>query len=144
MLGSFALLSCNQPEEKTTVKEEITEQTTPAAEENTKIIALNNGEKWVVNEEMKPHVLEGETLVDKYATTNTSDFKTLAADLKSHNDKLIKSCTMTGKSHDELHNWLEPHLKLTKALEQAKDEIEAKSVVTQLQNSYKSYHQYFN
>ena len=149
-ISSFVLLSCNNTAEKSTVKEEETPKEETVKQEDHKdddtpeTLELNNGAKWVVNEEMKPYVMKGEELVHNYTQKNQTDYKQLAADLKAENDKLIKSCTMNGKSHDELHKWLEPHLKLTKHLEKADDAANAKTLVTDLQSSYKSYHEYFN
>jgi hypothetical protein len=76
-------------------------------------IELNNGEKWKVNAEMIPHILEGEEILAKYDNT---DYKTLAKQLKEKNSGLIKSCTIEGKSHDELHKWLHPHIELITTL----------------------------
>lgn len=149
-LSSFVLLSCNNSAEKSTVKEEenskeeTIKQKDHKDDDKSETVELNNGAKWVVNEEMKPYVVKGEELVNNYTQTNQTDYKKLAADLKTENDKLIKSCTMNGKSHDELHKWLEPHLKLTKHLEKADDAAEAKTLVMDLQSSYNNYHQYFN
>ena len=50
---------------------------------------------------------------------------------------------MDGKSHDELHKWLHPHLELVKELENSSDENEAKEIVLKLQKSNEMYHQYF-
>ena len=58
------------------------------------------------------------------------------------NDELINSCTMDGKSHDELHKWLAPHLELVEKLG-ASDDAEAKELVSKLADSYKTYHEYF-
>lgn len=149
-LSSFVLLSCNNTTEKSTLKkeenpkEETVKQEDPKDDDKSETVELNNGAKWVVNEEMKPYVMKGEEMVNDYVQTNRTDYKKLAADLKTENDKLIKSCTMNGKSHDELHKWLEPHLKLTKHLEKADDAAEAKTLVMDLQSSYNNYHQYFN
>jgi len=63
--------------------------------------------------------------------------------LKDQNNQLIKSCTMKGKSHDELHKWLHPHLELVEALEKSANENEAKGIVLKLQKSNEVYHQYF-
>ena len=142
MVGSFALFSCNQTTEET--KENKAETVQIPTTKTTEGLQLNNGEKWVVNEEIKPHVMEGENLINVYAEINQADFKKLAADVKMHNDKLIKSCTMDGKSHDELHKWLAPHLQLTKALSEETDVTKANDIVKKLQNSYITYHQYFN
>ena len=50
---------------------------------------------------------------------------------------------MKGKSHDELHKWLAPHLKLVADLEKANNEIEAKELLLKLKSSYDLYDQYF-
>ena len=51
---------------------------------------------------------------------------------------------MDGKSHDELHKWLHPHLEIVKALEDEADASKANEIVLQLQDSYQQYHHYFN
>ncbi len=128
LLAALALLvSCNQKHHADTEK--------PAIE-------LNQGSKWQVNDQMKPFILQGEKLVDAYVTQNDTDYKTLAVNLSQQNDQLIESCTMKGKSHDELHKWLHPHLQLVKKLEDA-SEAESQEIVVSLQQSYRDYHQYF-
>ena len=106
-------------------------------------IELNNGNKWLVNDEMKPHVQQGEKSLNDYLASSDRDYKSLAQDLKQSNKNLIASCTMEGKSHDELHKWLHPHLTLIGDLENAQSEEEASKVVEKLNNSFKSYHTYF-
>lgn len=143
-LSGLLLWSCNN-DSKTEKAETQTE--THAAhndDQNSAVPELNNGEKWVVNDEMKPFVLNGSELVNTYIQEGRTDFKSLAAQLKDQNDQLIKSCTMKGKSHDELHKWLNPHLEMVKALEAQTDAAKANEIVLQLQNSYQQYHQYFN
>lgn len=107
------------------------------------IINLNNGEKWMVNEEMKPFILEAESILIEYIETGSVDYQTLATQLKDKNSGLIKSCTMTGESHDELHKWLHPHMDLIKDLGQESDLDKAQSIVDDLQTSFNAYHQYF-
>jgi len=51
---------------------------------------------------------------------------------------------MKGKSHDELHKWLYPHLELVKELDNETDTVKAKEIVVKLQNSYQQYQIYFN
>lgn len=106
-------------------------------------LELDNGDRWVVNEEMKPYVAQGEALVDEFINDDKQDYRVLAEDVKEQNTQLILSCTMTGKSHDELHKWLHPHLELVDRLEKTTDEREAKNLVAQLQTSYEVYHQHF-
>ena len=106
-------------------------------------IEFNNNEKWLVNNEMKPFVTKGSTLVDEYIASGKSDYQTLVTQLKDQNKQLISSCTMKGKSHDELHKWLAPHLKLVSDLEKTTNEAEAKELIVKLKSSYTLYDKYF-
>ncbi|MCA4809781.1 hypothetical protein IF128_08510 [Empedobacter stercoris] len=135
--------SCNTTSEKNAMQSEVQDETAHQHNENSDIIELNNGEKWKVNEEMKPFVSKGEELVNTYIQKNGTDYKLLAEEIKSENSKLIKSCTMQGKSHDELHKWLLPHLEIVKTLEAETDSAKATHAVTNLQQSYQDYHKNF-
>lgn len=106
-------------------------------------IELDNGQKWVVNEEMKPHLEEGHKALVVYVDSKDSDYKALAENIKQANRSLISSCTMDGKSHDELHKWLYPHLELTKSLEQAENQEQANEIIHELEDSYSDYNKYF-
>lgn len=106
-------------------------------------ITLNDGERWVVNEEMKPFVGAGEAFVKEYAESGDEDYLSLAENLAGQNSQLISSCTMDGVSHDELHKWLHPHLELTNALKNADNVQEASHIVDELLASYEMYHEYF-
>jgi hypothetical protein len=106
-------------------------------------IELNNGKKWAVNEEMKPHIEQGRVILNTYLTNGDTDHEKLANDLKEQNSKLIKSCTMEGKSHDELHKWLHPHIELLKELSKAETPDEVTKVTEQLKASYDLYDQHF-
>lgn len=106
-------------------------------------IELDGGEKWAVNEEMKPYVTGGIDLVERYTSEGQTDYQGLATNLKAQNDQLIKSCTMTGKGHDELHKWLHPHLEIVYQLENASDAGQADALVARLQDSYQVYGEYF-
>lgn len=148
LLGiSFMFLyGCNQSTNTASIeeKEEVhTEETHQHESESSMTIKLNNSEKWVVNEEMKPFALKGEELVNQYLQKGETDFKTLAEQIKEQNTQLIKNCTMEGKSHDELHKWLHPHLEIVKALENEIDTAKANEIVLKLEHSYKQYHEYF-
>jgi len=103
-------------------------------------IELNNGQKWKVNTEMTPYILEAEQVLMQF---NSNDYKKLAEQLEAKNKGLIKSCTMDGKSHDELHKWLHPHIQLIKALDDPESKEEADKVVDELKSSFQTYHKYF-
>lgn len=106
-------------------------------------IELINGNKWLVNDEMKPHVQQGEKALNAYLASASTDYKSLAEELRTSNQNLIASCTMQGQSHDELHKWLHPHLTLVSDLEKSGTDEEASEVIEKLTASYKSYHTYF-
>lgn len=143
-LSVFTLISCKNNSEtqspENTTKIEHTETEAQKSDQ----LTLNNNEKWLVNDEMKPHILKGEELVTLYIKENGTDYKQLAANLKEENSKLIKSCTMKGESHDELHKWLHPHLEIVSDLENATEIPQAQEIVQKLSASYETYHQFFN
>lgn len=143
-LSIFLFWSCNNSSSKTTTHQQDEIHETHHHDESSQVIELNNGEKWVVNSEMKPFVSKGAELVNVYVQENKTDFKELTTQLKEQNNQLIKSCTMKGKSHDELHKWLYPHLELVKELDNETDAVKAKEIVVKLQNSYQQYQIYFN
>jgi hypothetical protein len=106
-------------------------------------IELNNGQKWKVNEEMKPHIVNGIEMVAEYVSSKGTNYKLLAQDLQAENQNLINSCTMDGKSHDELHKWLHPHLELVDKLAKTEDATKAAELVKEIHESYHTYSQYF-
>ncbi|MBK8391499.1 MAG: hypothetical protein IPL23_20365 [Saprospiraceae bacterium] len=117
---------------------------TAAVEEpNIQTINLNDGEKWAVNEEMKPFISDSEKILNEFIAKKSKDFITLAAQLKEKNSGLVKSCTMQGASHDELHKWLHPHMKLIESLANASDLEAASKTIDELKESFVTYNQFF-
>lgn len=106
-------------------------------------IVLINGQRWKVNEEMKPHVEQGMAILNDFLSKEGGSHKQLADDLKEQNNKLIRSCTMDGQSHDELHKWLHPHIELVKELSEAESEQEVTDVLNRLKASYEIYTTHF-
>lgn len=145
---SFIFFSCsNNANQKSEHEHDVTEEHSDDhhhdAEDGNEAIELNNGEKWKVNEEMKPFIINGEALVDKFIADKSTDYKKLAKDLKEQNQSLISSCTMDGKSHDELHKWLHPHLEMVEELADEDQQAEAMALVHRIHASYIQYHEYF-
>lgn len=106
-------------------------------------LELDNGKKWKTNAEMLPFINEQEKLLDAY-DDDKHDYKVLATNLNAANEKLIKSCTMTGKSHDVLHVWLTDHMKNINLLSKATTKDEADQLTDALDHSMETYHQYFD
>jgi hypothetical protein len=106
-------------------------------------IHLNHGEKWQVNAEMKPHIQKGNELFLAYVSQKDTNYHMLAENLKSQNNLLISSCTMTGESHDELHKWLHPYMNLIEELSNASSLEEAERVIPKLEKSFSIYKNHF-
>jgi len=142
---SLLLFSCGETSsEKTNAQTETITQEVDGKDDEMQTIKLNNGEKWLVNEEMKPFILESEIILNDYIESSSTDFKTLAERLNEKNSKLIESCTMNGESHDELHKWLYPHMNLIRSLAQEENTESAASIVRELALSFETYHKYFS
>lgn len=138
-ISLFAASCGNKPTEKT--------DTTATAlrdhADKVESIELDNGKKWQVNVEMIPFILESEKILNDYVSAGSTDWSILATQLKEKNSGLIKSCTMKGKSHDELHKWLHPHMELINSLSQAKSSSNAKVLISELKKSFEAFHSYF-
>ena len=140
-LVGLLIFGCNNAsKEKSIEKTEVVSHENHEHSEGTQGIELNKGEKWQVNAEMIPHVLAGEKLLNDY---KGGDYKKLAEQMDEKNTVLIQSCTMDGKSHEELHKWLHPHIELLASLGKAENEQTANAVIEQLKASFKTYHIYF-
>ncbi len=138
---SFFIFSCgNNSHENAEVHSETAAHEEYDHDKAKQSIELNNGQKWKVNTEMIPYVLDAEKAFREY---DNIDYKGLAKKLEEKNQGLIKSCTMDGKSHDELHKWLHPHLELVKSLSEAGEIKNANEIIEQLKESFKTYHTYF-
>lgn len=143
-IGSLMLYSCgNSTNEKTKNKTETNEHKVHHDDKDSEAIQLNHGQKWSVNEEMKPFINEAEEILNQYTESKSSNYKTLAAQLSEKNSGLINSCTMEGESHNELHKWLHPHIELIKSLTNATSEKQASTIIKDLQSSFVTYNQYF-
>ena len=114
------------------------------SDSNTAGIELNQGEKWKINTEMMPHLEASEKLVVDFTANDNRDYKALAKNLKKNAQSLISSCTMNGKSHDELHKWLHPYMGLIDDLAKTGDKSEANQVIREIEQSFETFDQYFH
>jgi|SRR5690606_33544617 len=141
---SFLLISCGNSSNKEADKQkEIGSEQVHLHNEGNESLKLNNGEKWFVNNEMKPHLHEAEEVLMEYEANKPEEYKELASILKEKNSALIKSCTMKGESHDELHKWLHQHMELIDDLEKANNLTAANETISQLKESFETYKNYF-
>lgn len=106
-------------------------------------LRLNKGEKWKVNQEMRPYVMKAEELLENYRQDPSTGYVKLAESLKEQNDLVISNCAMEGESHDELHKWLYPHMKLVEALNKSTNTEDANKVISEIEASFDTYHRFF-
>lgn len=144
LMSAFLIAGCCNKEDSNVIVVEVVEEETATLhhEDDGEALGLNNGSKWLINDEMKPFVQETEAAVNQFSPTESADYEGLVELLKEKNTALIKSCTMEGESHDELHKWLHPHLELVSELEQAEGDDQVK-IVRQLKGSFETFHHYF-
>ena len=130
------LFSCNtkSKEEKTT---EIKTEEHQHSESET--IQLNNGEKWKVDDNMMIHIRNMEKDVVHFDQEKSTNYSLLANKLKTNIDILTSNCTMKGQAHDELHKWLVPYIELVDLFSKEK----SANQFTEIQNSFKTFNQYF-
>lgn len=106
-------------------------------------LRLNDGEKWVVNAEMKPHIEKGHELLNDFIERGGTEYKELAEGLRMQNLALIESCTMKGESHEELHKWLITHMGLIEQLSTSMDNDQSEELIADLEESFNTYHKFF-
>ncbi len=141
---SLLLFSCGDTSNEKSIKQ--TETVTLEEhhhDEESEVIELNNGEKWVVDTNMITHIRNMENDVIAFAKAEQKIHKSLAEKLQANIDLLTSNCTMEGKAHDELHKWLLPYIDMVKELSEAEDETEASKQFENIQTSFKTFNQYF-
>lgn len=145
MVG-FGLVSCS---EKTT-EESVTVENVEMHDDHhgeidlTEGLVLDNGNKWLINDEMRPHLVDAENALKTFIEEGSDEYNQLGVELEKHNADLITSCTMEGKGHDELHKWLHHHIELIEDLKNASNDEEGQNAVNSLVDSFQEFHEYFN
>ncbi|MBK9761969.1 MAG: hypothetical protein IPO87_01085 [Flavobacteriales bacterium] len=70
-------------------------------------VVLDYGKRWIANKETTDGIANMSGMIDKYDRTN-GDPKALKAGLEEEFALIFERCTMTGESHNQLHNYLLP------------------------------------
>jgi len=150
---SAVLISCNETKKKDKVmeapvkeiehkKEEISHEDNGLNNHWINEIQLDNNKKWGANVETTEGVNAMLKLLEKNNPKTIEDYITLANKLNDEKNLLVKECTMTGPSHDNLHLFLHPliekinHLLKTSSIESGSETT--KSVKENLE-AYKNY-----
>lgn len=84
-------------------------QTERQSEDNhSQTIELKKGKKWKVHDKMLIYIRAMEHDIANFKNDKNIDYKDLANKLQKNIDGLTSNCSMKGKAHDELHEWLVP------------------------------------
>jgi hypothetical protein len=110
------------------------------------LLELDHGKRWVVSPPMLVPVRRMQQRIATAAAPGaaiTLDHAVLADSLFVDLDALVAGCTMEGKAHAELHDWLMPHIQLVQDLERTTDTAQARSILQQLAASSAEFNRYF-
>lgn len=135
------IIACNNQTEKKEVKE--LSKTVLHEHNDSNVIALNNGEKWKLDDKMLVHIRNMENDINAFENTSNSDYKELAKKLQSNLDLLTSNCTMKGQAHDELHKWLLPYIDLVNVFSKTTNKQELVVQFKKIQSSFLTFNQYF-
>ena len=103
----ISFLSCKKDTQKNT---EITAETKEISLLDTLTLKLDNGKKWVVNNETQIGIMKMDSIISEFKKDQTKDYSNLGKDLSIQTGYIIKSCNMEGEAHDQLHVVLVPML----------------------------------
>lgn len=99
--------------------------------------------KWAMPEAMMKHMRNIEQDVRNFESVAEKDHAALAIKIDEHTKQLISSCTMDGKAHDALHDWLMPFLQLNKDYAAAPDAVTKAAKFKEIQESLATFHERF-
>lgn len=89
------------------------------------------------------HIRNLEQDVRTLEASAEKDHAALASKIDGHTEQLISSCTMDGKAHDALHDWLMPFLQLNKEYAAAPDAGSKSVKFKAIQESLAAFHERF-
>lgn len=139
---TILVVSCDNDKNK---KQEIAApvQTEEETYERESLLKLNNGDLWMANAETTEGIEKMTQLIANFSDTeNMEAYAELKTTLETEFGTIISKCTMTGESHDQLHNYLLPMKPLFKDLA-AEDLATRKAGLKKLNKHLSEYSAYF-
>ena len=110
---------------------------------DTLTLKLNNGEKWVANNETQIGIVKMDSIIKKFKNDETNNYLGLGNDLSKQTSFIIKSCNMTGEAHDQLHVVLVPMLDEISILKESENTEESITALVELELLIKAYFSHF-
>lgn len=141
LLACVVLFTSCRSENKSTNTDEIGHKISIT---DTLQLTFNKGDKWLVNAETHEGVKNMEAVINEFKAEKSENYKELGNKLSKQTSYVIKNCTMTGASHDQLHVVLVPMLDEISVLRESNNLIMAKTSLTNLEDLIQAYFKHFN
>lgn len=106
-------------------------------------ITLNEGIQWQANRETTEGILKMTELVESSSASTVEEYRELGNSLNGEKNLLIERCTMKGPSHENLHIYLQPLLKMIGELQEVQTPVKGKKLVIKIKDHLEAYHSYF-
>ena len=136
---TMACENAKKDNQDSTTKTELKE----ASNESENKIDLDNGKRWIANQETTEGINAMFQLINSFKETeNIDSYKNLADSLNSEFNIILKKCTMKGEAHDQLHNYLFPMKEKFEQLS-SNDLSESKNAFEDLKMHVSLYKKYF-
>lgn len=107
-------------------------------------MALDNGSKWEANVETTMGVAAMTKLIAETKTSSKEDYNQLGNGLNDLKNVIVKECTMTGASHDNLHVFLHPLIEKIELLQKAATADEGAKIKANVIEHLQGYYSYFD
>jgi len=107
-------------------------------------IKLDSGNKWAANIETTNGVNAMLNKINESSLNSVDDYLALANKLNVEKNTLVKECTMTGSSHDNLHIFLHPLIEKINHLSNTTSTNEGSEITKSITENLNAYFNYFN
>jgi hypothetical protein len=134
-------ISCGEKNEKKQVNSE--KEEVKSENDNSTVLQLNNGNLWSANTETTQGINNMISLMNSFTEKESLEgYNLLKQNLEKEFGTIITECTMTGESHNQLHNFLIPIKDLFNGLESSDITI-CKANFNSLNKHLETYSTYF-
>ncbi len=116
------------------------EETIPS---DTLKLKLDNGKKWVVNNETHIGITKMDSIIKAFSNGDKKNYPKLGKDLSIQTSYIIRNCNMQGEAHDQLHVILVPMLNEISILKESNNKQENKKALKNLEGLIDDYFNHF-
>lgn len=107
-------------------------------------ISLDQGAKWTANAETTAGVSQMLALIESSNADTAPDHQKLGDGLAEIKNMVVRECTMTGASHDNLHIWLYPLISKIELLQKAESKESGTALTEEIRGHLEKYYDFFN